>query len=159
LKKPVENPKGGRKSNPPCETTLGEKPKGRGGFKPTEGREGGVEKKQIKKEQTIVKTKKIVNKKSLLKSPKSKTKNKTGILSFAFSKGAKRKRNYSFILFLLFLLIYLCYLSHSFFRSHAHFSKVVSTGLRSTAIFTFLTSRSGELIVMGFTPCNNNYRF
>ena len=35
-----------------------------------------------------------------------------------------------------------------FFRSHAHFSKLVSTGLRSTAIFTFFASRSGELIVI-----------
>ena len=41
-------------------------------------------------------------------------------------------------------------LSYSYFRSHAHFSKLVSTGLRSTAILTFFASRSGELIVMGF---------
>jgi hypothetical protein len=41
-------------------------------------------------------------------------------------------------------------ISNLYFRSHAHFSKLVSTGLRSTAIFTFFASRSGELIVMEF---------
>lgn len=39
-------------------------------------------------------------------------------------------------------------ISYLFFRSHAHFSKLVSTGLRSTAILTFFASRSGELIVI-----------
>ena len=53
-------------------------------------------------------------------------------------------------------------LSNSYFRSHAHFSKLVSTGLRSTAIFTFFASRSGELIVMGFllkTTINDKLSF
>ena len=51
------------------------------------------------------------------------------------------------------------YVSNSFFRSHAHFSKLVSTGLRSTAIFTFLASRSGELIVMDFLLKTTIFKF
>jgi hypothetical protein len=41
----------------------------------------------------------------------------------------------------------------------AHFSKLVSTGLRSTAIFTFFASRYGELIVIGFLLKTTIYDF